>query len=246
MPTIDSDTRERCRASLTLLLEAYRMVTGTLLTIFIPQMCGSTTCSMRDLVVPTTQGEWYASHPVVFSAYSLNWLALAALVWLYATETRRENFCIKYFDVDANVADNHLFTIIPADLKARLARRNSRYLQAYKIATFVFIANVVASCCVIFPRSAGGPTLLTLISFVIFAANKLTRVRRIATDHKACRSAFMMEHTAFNTLDADELESETSQEHNTQEHKTQELVMRTQELVQTPQTQVLVQTQDIV
>jgi len=195
---IDNDCLERTRATITGLVEAWKMTTGTLLLIFVPQTCDGATCGLSTLALMRD-----GKTTLRMVAYSFNWVTFACLLCLYATESRRENFCIQYFDVDATRADNHLLTILPTNLKHQLDRHNAHYKCMFLLTAAFFLLNLILSMCYLIPKEWSATTLVSILTFVLLAYGKLNRARQLSNDSKAVRSAYLIENTAFNVLDSD-------------------------------------------
>jgi hypothetical protein len=197
---IDNDSKQRCRVFFVFLLEAYKVLMGTFLTVFVPHSCGEgdEDCSVVDSFRPQTGYE-----VLTIVANGVTFLAICGL---YLIEMRREHFFIEFFDVDSNYADLHLKNVITPELKTRLLAWNNIYWKAALTSTTLVTSNIALSAVYLSQHFRGSSTITTVLSFSILVLMKLyrsfTMARRDRTDVRA-RSAYLTEFTSFNVLDPD-------------------------------------------
>ena len=91
---IDVDTKERLKIILIFLLQSYKVAMGSMLTLFVPQMCGNNVCSLTDNLAK--------NDGLHVTTLSLNFISLIAFTLCYHSELQRENWCIHHLDIDKN------------------------------------------------------------------------------------------------------------------------------------------------
>ena len=88
----DQDFQQKSNVYLTLVIELYRVLVGSLLIMFVPQKCGEEVCGMTELVNSTDS--------VDNATLAMNIFSLCAFCGLYFVEVKRENKLITYLEVD--------------------------------------------------------------------------------------------------------------------------------------------------
>ena len=106
---LNVDFVQRVKVTGLFFLQFYKIVTGTMLTLFIPQNCNKQICSINDNL---EKDERY--HRI---ALSWNTLTMMSFFVLYIFELKRENWSIKYLDIDNDKPDNALKEIIVKEKK---------------------------------------------------------------------------------------------------------------------------------
>ena len=208
------DCRERMTMALAVGMEMYRAITGSLLSIFVPQTCagvqnGTDACSVSTLARMEDE-----TTPLRLTTTTLNWATLAAFLLLYTVETRRENFCVEWFDVDPSMPDDNLVrdeNTMPAVLRKTLDKWNRLYRTAVKFTTAAVVSNVAMSAFYVSDRSTAG-TVSSLVSFTLLLVLKLVASNSVTSDRTGVRSAYLSEHTSFNVIDADKRDQFVGQE----------------------------------
>jgi hypothetical protein len=191
---LDQDITHRIKTACLFLLESYKVVLGSFLTVFVPHDCPESDCSTLTLLA--------RPHDV---ALGLNYGAFLTMMVLYAIELRREQFCITYFDVDPTSPDVHLASIIPPALKQGLLAHNQWYWKSAALAMAFAVANTVVSCVYLSTRAVDATTTTTF-SFSLLVFMKLTRAYRLSREDAKevrARSAYLVENTSYNILDGD-------------------------------------------
>ena len=106
---VDVDLVQRVKVTGLFFLQFYKILTGTLLTLFIPQNCDGQICSIQQN---------YENNDT-YHRLTLGWNIITMLWFLimYVFELKRENWAIKYLDIDNNLQDNVLKSIIVKEKK---------------------------------------------------------------------------------------------------------------------------------
>ena len=95
----DQDTTQRINVGIQVLLEMYRVITSSLLILFVPQICDDHICTTTENLV------WETS--TYNTALCFNFISMAFLVNMYYLELVRENRLIKYLKVNPELANNN-------------------------------------------------------------------------------------------------------------------------------------------
>jgi hypothetical protein len=207
---VDVDTQFRIRAAAMFALEFYKIMMGTLLTIFVPHRCqpdrSDEVCSVGEVLAQIRDSDegWRRS------AAALNVCSALAVIVLYGFELYRENWMIEYLDVDASKPNDNLDAEIEAypAFKATMHRLNRLYLRASKAVAALVVGNFAVSGVYLFFSSffAGVQTLTALVSYLILVLMKLvtTEINAKASVRKdRAYSAYLLVHKTYNTIDAD-------------------------------------------
>ena len=201
---IDQDIIQRVKVAGIFLLQIYKVTTGTMLSLFIPQSCGSDessrVCSLQENY---ENADGY--HKTVFF-----WNAFSFLTFFtyYMIELKREEWSIKYLDIDNNKPDNSLKQIIVNEPKLDKAmdRLNLWYYRTLLFNCGVYGINLALSAKLVKDGYHSSSTLSCFASFSLFVLMKLynsLEVARQSVKNDKMMSAYMSEFVSFNVLDAD-------------------------------------------
>ena len=120
----------------------------------------------------------------------------------------RENWAIKYLDIDNNKADNCLKEIIVNEpkLDKQMDKLNKLYFYGLSITSIVYLINMILMINILYQDYHSASTLSCFISFTLLVTMKLYNSLSVAyysvKDDKMM-SAFMSEFVSFNVLDKD-------------------------------------------
>ena len=197
---VDVDTKQRIMTAFTFLLEFYKIIMGTFLVIFVPQKCGTQICTPTE--------NFMSTEPLRIGANACNFVTFASIGTLYFIELKRENWCIKYLDIDENLGNTNLDTEIELypKFKKDMNRLNNQYLKAVYAALFFMISNFVVSGSVVYQFYAGSNTLTTFLSFFMLVSMKLYSAYGVgiaSVKDERANSAYMKMSKAYNTIDED-------------------------------------------
>ena len=210
---IDQDIIQRVKVAGIFLLQIYKVTTGTMLSLFIPQSCGSEessrVCSLQENY---ENADGY--HKTVFF-----WNAFSFLTFFtyYMIELKREEWSIKYLDIDNNKPDNSLKQIIVKEPKLDKAmdRLNLWYYRSLVFNCGVYGINLALSAKLVKDGYHSSSTLSCFFSFSLLVLMKLynsLEVARQSVKNDKMMSAYMSEFVSFNVLDADYLANKPSKE----------------------------------
>ena len=89
---LDVDLVQRVKVAGIFLLQIYKVTTGTMLSLFIPQSCEDRICSLQENY---ENSEIYHQMTFYWNAFSM-----ITFFAFYLVELRREEWAIKYLDID--------------------------------------------------------------------------------------------------------------------------------------------------
>lgn len=206
---IDSDTKERIRVGFGFLLEAYKICTGTLLSVFVIHRCDAETPADGEDVSPSECSVTDSFRPkslIGTAALATNAVTLTAICTLYLVELCRENWLISTLDISKEHPDNFLDDIAPPIVLNTLSRWNRRYWRTSCVAGVFAVANIAVSSVFLSQNFQGSSTITAGISFTLLVMLKLwSSYQRAKKDQRnqSASSAYLSEDCSFNILDPD-------------------------------------------
>lgn len=197
---IDIDTKERMKIALVFLLQSYKVLMGSMLVLFVPQMCNDNVCSIVDNL--------YKEEALHRTSLVLNFISTLSFAICYTIELKRENWCVENLDIDDNFGDNNLPIVLKnrPELEESLHKINNRYYYSSHITTVLYAINLIVSTISIALNNAGNATVTAYLSFVILILLKLNNAVYISKDSKKnnmALSSYMTELQSFNVIDKD-------------------------------------------
>lgn len=205
---LDVDTKFRIKALIMFGLEFYKVMMGTMLTIFVPHPCLSsqptTICSVGDVL----QNSWGAENWWQRIAVGMNFGTMVAVLVLYGFELYREHWIIEHLDIDHSKPNDNLDSEIETypEIKKAMSTLNRRYLEVSQSTTVLVVINFVLSA--LYMRSAltSASTFTSLLSFLVLVMIKLLTTRtnaQASVQKERALSAYMTVHKTFNVIDPD-------------------------------------------
>ena len=220
---INTNIKERLKTGALLLSQSYKIIMGTLTSVFVPQKCNingtDTLCSITHNIENDDN--------IHRTTFIFNVITALFFLGLYYVEMKRETWLIKHFDIDHDKPDTHLETIIInedefkklnyeysskndyekehiKEITYKLIKYNKIYFYSSIVTTSVFVANNIASINIISNNNYGSATLNAYISFLMLIMIKLYNA--ISVSYRSKRdtnalSAYLIEFSSFNTLD---------------------------------------------
>lgn len=206
----DVDLIQRFKVSGIFLLQIYKITTGTLLTLFIPQKCevfNNSTQLIETNICSLTEN--YENNEV-YHRKTLYWNIFTMTLFLgyYLIELYRENWSIKYLDIDNDKPDNSLKVIIKEykSLDTKMDRINLYYLYTLKATIFTYFINLLLMIKIIKNDYHSSSTLSCFFSFSLLVLMKLYNSYTVANQsvkNDKMMSAYMSEFVSFNVIDSD-------------------------------------------
>lgn len=210
---VDADTKQRLCTFLSMGLEFYKVIMGTFLTVFVPQQCKDAICTM-------SQNFFNGSMLNTLGNVS-NFLTFVSIGSLYYIELKRENWCIRYLDIDDDKCTTNLDTEIEAypKYKQEMSTLNKYYIISVYFSLFMMIANFIISGIVVYQSYTGINSITTFVSFFLLVFMKLYSswtVGALSIKYERANSAYMKEPKTFNTIDSDyKIDDTRSENHST-------------------------------
>ena len=174
-----------------------------MLAVFVPQSCGDHVCTLTENI---NNEDFYHR-----SALGMNSLTMLLFFGYYLIELRREEWSIKYLDIDNNKPDNSLKAIIITEpkLDKQMDRLNKYYYNALLITGFFYFVNVLMTIKLLKDKYHSSSTISCFMSFSLLVMMKLYNsfsTARQSVKNDKMMSAYMSEFVSYNVLDADYLE----------------------------------------
>jgi len=212
---IKNDTKEKIKTFGLMIIQSYKILMGSMISIFVPQKCeiidnlnNKTNYEICSIESNIKNNKFY--HKL---ALYLNCLTTIGFIYLYFVEYRRENWLIKKLDINHDKADNNLDIVLRnrPELKNKLYKINNNYFYVTLCLFLLFLVNNAASLKIITFNNYGSSTLNSYLSFEILIALKLWNSFEVSYYSKRkdkALSAFLREFSSFNVIDHDYLEKE--------------------------------------
>ena len=141
---IDQDFGQRIKVMGIFTLQFYKVLMGTMLSLFVPQACyeeigdGSEVRSNPQICTLTQNYE----NSDIYHQITLSWntLSFVCFVFCYVLELRRENWAIKFLDIDNDKPDNSLKQIIVLEpkLDKQMDKLNKIYFYGLSITAIIY------------------------------------------------------------------------------------------------------------
>ena len=201
---IDVDIIQRIKVAGIFGLQVYKVLTGTLLSLFIPQSCGEQICTLTENLEN--------NEPYHKTVLSVNMFTGFLFILYYVIELRREEWSIKYLDIDNNKPDNALKEVIikHPKLDKRMDILNKYYYNTLLVTGFFYFINMLLSAKLVKDKYHSMSTVSCFFSFSLLVMMKLYNsfvVARQSVKNDKMMSAYMSEFVSYNVLDSDYLES---------------------------------------
>lgn len=196
---IDQDKKQQMKVLTQFGVEFYKILTGCLLMIFVPQSCKDHNCTINDIL---TMDDMTYQATLYFNLFSF-----MIFLSLYGIELYRENTLIKYLEVnvhkprDNDSVEKAIEHLKPHDLH-RIRNNRKLYDNMGKFCTIVFTVNSILSGMSLYNRQLGSKTLTVYLTNVMFTATKLVNIQSIVyTDPNIFYSAYMTRKVQYNDID---------------------------------------------
>lgn len=200
----DQDFQQKSNVYITLVVELYRVLVGSLLMMFVPQKCGDDVCAMTELVD--------SSNPLHNTTLAMNILSLCAFCSLYFVEVKRENKLISYLEVDKTVpTDNdsvgEALIQLPVSKKDNILYLDGLYQKVSYVAMAAFVINSGFSGYTVFTHYLDDKTFTVYLTNVLFMAFKLKESYDISNTKKnVFISAYLTQPVQYNNVDPDKIQ----------------------------------------
>jgi len=200
-PKIDQDTLQRITVGVQVLLEMYRVITSSLLILFVPQLCVDHICTTTENLVWETN--------TYNTGLCFNFISMAFLVHMYYLELVRENVLIGYLGVNPQLANDNegvgkQLELLPVNKQNRIFSINKHYRNSFYGALSIYSLNMMLSAAAVNRYYAGSQTVSTFVTYVLFMATKFGSVYSVvSTDKNIFYSAYLSGKVQYNDVDED-------------------------------------------
>jgi len=205
---LSQDFKQRVKVAGLFLLQIYKVTTGTMLSLFVPQACSSEDDSDNAVNVCTLQDNFENADGYHKTVLYVNMFSMFTFFTYYLVELGREEWAIKYLDIDNDKPDNSLKEIIRADpvLDKRMDKLNRLYYRTLLFNCGIYAINLGLSAKLVKDGYHSSSTLSCFASFTLLVLMKLYNSLEVA--HQSIKndkmmSAYMSEFVSFNVLDSD-------------------------------------------
>jgi len=213
---IDQDIVQRIKVMGIFMLQFYKVLTGTMLTLFVPQACrqseeimdGSSIIIPEGIRICSISDNLYNNEIYHRITLYFNSISFLCFIYVYILELKRESWAIKFLDIDNNKSDNGLKEIIIKEhkLDKQMDKLNKMYFYGLSVTAIVYFINVLLMINILYQDYHSASTLSCFVSFTLLVEMKLYNSLSVAyysvKDDKMM-SAFMSEFVSFNVLDKD-------------------------------------------
>ena len=211
---IDQDIIQRIKVAGIFFLQFYKVLTGTMLSLFVPQACYESISDDSEIIYTDevrmctlTQN---FEHNEIYHKLTLYWNTISFLcfIYCYSLELKRESWAIKFLDVDKDKSDNALKAIIVNEpkLDKQMDKLNRLYFYGLSVTSVVYLINILLMINVLYQDYHSMSTISCFISFTLLVQMKLYNSLSIAYNsvkNDTMLSAFLTEFVSFNVLDKD-------------------------------------------
>lgn len=197
---VDQDITQRIKVAGFFVLELYKITTGTLLSLFVPQRCDEHVCTITENL---NNKETY--HSIVMYT---NFVSMFLFFSYYIIELYREEWCVRNLDVDNNYSDNHLKQVIVKlpNLNNRMDKLNYIYYNLFNLNCLIYIINLSVSVKLLKDNYHSSATISSFCSFVLLVLMKFYgsyEVSRKSIKEDKMTSSFIKEFISYNVIDKD-------------------------------------------
>ena len=206
---VSNDSKERIKVGFLFLFQSYKVIMGSMLTLFVPQKCYDTTLDLTTEKICSVSDN-LLNHADLYHNITLgfNFLSVILFVGVYSIELKRENWCVKHLDIDHNLADNNLECEIldKPDLLIPLKKHNTMYFKSMVLTSSVYSINLILSSIFIYNNYAGVPSITSYMSYVVLILMKIYNslyISYVSMKGNKALSGYIMEFTSYNKIDVD-------------------------------------------
>jgi len=198
----ENDTYQYFMISKTAIVEFFKIIMASFLSLTVVQSCDGEMCNFSDLI---------DNDSLLLSAISMNLLNMIVFFLFYIVEFKREIYQIRYLDIDKTKGDYKLVSIRKNEKKyAYIFKDLDWYNSLYRIVLYVLlcitIINWSLSSVLVANRYYSFKTIITLLTNILLMSSKLSESYTISSEsleHKIGISAYLKEFTSFNVIDKD-------------------------------------------
>jgi hypothetical protein len=198
----NQDFIQRITVIAEVIIEMYRVVTGTFLIMFVPQNCNGNICNFTQNV--------FIGKPEYDAIFIINIITLFVFIIMYYIEMNRENQLINYLDVNTSMSNDNdmvgeVISKLDSKKKESILFIDKCYIYSGFASLFFFALNTIFSGIIIFSHYLDNKTYTTFITNILFMAIKLYYVYCVVTTKEnVFYSAYLRNFIQYNDLDETE------------------------------------------
>lgn len=181
-----------------IMLDMYRVGTGSLLVLFVPGVCDGKACLPTD--------NWNKGDTFYRIGVACNLLTLLTFATLYAAEIRRENRLITYLKSSPELpmdSENVGLSIqrLTETRRSKLLQLNTWYQRIGYITIVMYVVNTVISAVIIFTGYINDKGPVLLVTNTLLIGGKLYDIyRTVNTEPNVFLSAYINHKLQFNDV----------------------------------------------
>tara|TARA_B100001287_G_C22649842_1_gene514625 strand:- start:683 stop:1324 length:642 start_codon:yes stop_codon:yes gene_type:complete len=187
-------------------LQSYKILTGTLLTIFIPQKCEEIINNNTETSICTLEQNFNNNN--TYHSQVLNWNILTMVLFFgyFMIELKREKWVIQNLEVDHDLPDNALKEILKKEpqLDKQMDKLNFYYYYILNATIISYFINVALMIKILKTDYHSTTTLSSFFSFTLLVFMKLYNSYIVAKEsikNDKMLSSFLSEFVSYNNLD---------------------------------------------
>ena len=199
------DFKQRVTVTINCIIELYRVITSSLIILFVPQNCVTPppahVCSLKENIQFDSA---YYNTVLVF-----NFITLFSFLVMYGFEMHRENLLIKYLDVNNTLpTDNEdvgkVLELLPQKNKIGILKSDLGYQRSGYSAMFIFVVNAFLSGFCLYDYYLNNQTTTTFVTYLLFMVIKISSVWVIIhTPKNIFYSSYLKTNVQYNDIDED-------------------------------------------
>ncbi len=200
---MNQDLRQSIKVIGLFFLQTYKILTGTLLTVFVPQKCEGNInetgiCSLEDNFNNNNE---YHSRVLYW-----NILTMVLFFGYFIIELKREKWVIQNLEVDHNLPDNALKEILKKEpkLDKEMDNLNFYYYHILRVTIVAYFINLCLMGKILRTNYHSSATISSFFSFTLLVLMKLYNsyiVAKESIQNDKMLSSFLSEFVSYNNLD---------------------------------------------
>ena len=181
-----------------IVVDMYRVGTGTLLVLFVPGVCGDKACLPTD--------NWNKGDTLYRIGVACNLLTLLTFAALYAAEIRRENRLSTYLKSNPELPTDsedvgNVIQRLTETRRTRLLTLNTRYQRIGYITIAMYVINTILSAVIIFTGYMNDKGPVLLVTNTLLIGGKLYDIyKTVNTEPNVFLSAYISRKLQFNDV----------------------------------------------
>lgn len=181
-----------------ILIDMYRVGTGTLLIIFVPGICGEKACTPLD--------NWMNGNTLYRIGVATNLLTLVTFAVLYAAEIKRENRLITYLRSSPELPTDSedvgkMIQRLTERRRANLLRLNTRYQRIGYMTIGMYVLNTILSAAIILTGYMDDKGPVLLVTNTLLIGEKLYDIyKTVNTEPNVFLSAYISHKLQYNDV----------------------------------------------